>query len=82
MSLMTWVAGLLLFCLEGYLEGSGWMAQHLPIAAGLFLGAWIWILVLSLLALGAFGMGGNGSLQRALWCYGVFFVASGFGGRH
>jgi len=79
MSLMTWVPGLLLFGLEGYLEGPRWMAQHSKIAAGLFLGAWIWILVLSLLAL-ALSAWVKWKPAAGVLVFGVFFVASGFGG--
>jgi len=78
MSLMTWVPGLLLFCLEGYLEGPKWMAQHFRIAAGLFLGAWVWILVLSLLALALSAWVKWRPAAGAL-VFGVFFVVSGFG---
>ena len=58
MSLMTWVPGLLLFCLQGYLEGgwTGWR-DNSSIAAGLFFGAWVWILVLVAAGAGAFGLG-------------------------
>jgi ABC-2 type transport system permease protein len=79
MSLMTWVPGLLLFSLEGYLEGPAWMAHHFSIASGLFLGAWIWILVLSLLALSLSAWVKWKPAAGAL-VFGVFFVASGFGG--
>jgi ABC-2 type transport system permease protein len=79
MSLMTWVPGLLLFSLEGYLEGQGWMAQHSRIAAGLFLGAWVWILVLTLLAL-ALSAWVKWKPAAGALMFGLFFVASGFGG--
>jgi ABC-2 type transport system permease protein len=79
MSLMTWVPGLLLFGLEGYLEGPGWMAQHARIAAGLFLGAWVWIAVLALLAL-ALSAWVKWKPAAGALMFGLFFVASGFGG--
>ena len=41
MSLMTWVPGLLLFGLQGYLEGWTWMRDNAQLAYGLFLGAWV-----------------------------------------
>ncbi len=43
MSLMTWVPGLLLFLLQGYLEGWDWMTKNVRLATGMFFGAWIWI---------------------------------------
>src|ERR1700690_448662 len=51
MSVMTWIPGLLSFILQAALEGNGWVGPDLRIAAAIFLGSWIWILLLSLLAL-------------------------------
>src|SRR6516225_9363212 len=52
MSLMTWVPGLMLFGLQAYLEeGWTWMHDNTNLAAGIFFGAWVWILMLALLAL-------------------------------
>ncbi len=51
LSLVTWVPGLLLFALQGSLAGAAWMGQNLRIAVGLFVGAWIWIALIALLAL-------------------------------
>ncbi|MBV8729522.1 MAG: hypothetical protein JO336_06910, partial [Acidobacteriia bacterium] len=78
MSLMTWVPGLLLFAYQGYLEGQGWMAANTRIAEGVFLGAWIWILCLSLLAL-ALSAWVKWKPAAGALMFGVFFVASGFG---
>ena len=50
-SLMTWVPGLLLFTLQSYLEGWSWAAANARIAFGMFVGAWIWILLLTVLSL-------------------------------
>ena len=49
-SVVTWVPGLLLFFFQGYLA-EGWLAEHLNLARGIFLGSWLWILTLSLWAL-------------------------------
>jgi ABC-2 type transport system permease protein len=78
MSLMTWVPGLLLFGLEGYLEGFGWMQDNARLAFGLFAGAWIWISLLSLLALALSAWVKWKPVAGALM-FGVFFVAGGFG---
>ena len=78
MSLMTWVPGLLLFGLEGYLEGFGWMGDNARLASGLFFGAWIWIVVLALLALALSAWVKWKPVAGALM-FGVFFVAAGFG---
>jgi ABC-2 type transport system permease protein len=51
LSCMTWISGLGLFLLQGNFEGIGWMMDHLDIAAGVFIGSWLWIIPVSLLAL-------------------------------
>ena len=79
LSLMTWVPGLLLFVLQGYLEGGGWMADNWRLAYGVFFGAWIWILILSLLAL-ALSAWVKWKPAAGGLMFGVFFVAAAFGG--
>ena len=78
LSLMTWVPGLLLFLLQGYLEGWGWMSANARIAGGIFFGAWIWILVLALLAL-ALSAWVKWKPAAGALMFGVFFVAAAFG---
>ncbi len=78
MSLMTWVPGLLLFALQAYLEGGGWAADNSRIAWGLFFGSWVWILVLSLLAL-ALSAWVKWKPAAGALVFGVFFVAAAFG---
>jgi ABC-2 type transport system permease protein len=79
MSLMTWVPGLLLFGYQVKLEGLQWMVVHQRIAWGIFFGAWIWILFLSLLAL-AFSAWVKWKPAAGALMFGVIFVAAGFGG--
>ena len=78
MSLMTWVPGLLLFGLQGYLEGWTWMQENSRLASGLFFGAWVWIMVLALLAL-ALSAWVKWKPAAGALMFGVFFVAAGFG---
>lgn len=78
MSLMTWIPGLLLFGLQGYLEGWTWVRDHSRYAAGIFWGSWIWILLLSLLAL-ALSAWVKWKPAAGGLMFGVFFVAAGFG---
>ncbi len=78
MSLMTWVPGMLLFLLQGYLEGWSWMPDHARFAAGIFFGAWVWILILALLAL-ALSAWVKWKPAAGGLMFGVFFVAAGFG---
>ena len=79
MSIMTWIPCLLIFGLQGYLEGGGWIGQNLHIASAVFLGAWIWMLLISLLALALSAWVKWKPMAGAL-LFGVFFVAAGFGG--
>jgi ABC-2 type transport system permease protein len=51
LSLITWVPGLLLFAFQSYLDGWTWFSANLFVAAALFIGNWVWIITLSLLAL-------------------------------
>jgi ABC-2 type transport system permease protein len=78
MSLMTWVPGLLCFGLQGYLEGWEWMRDNARLASGVFFGAWVWILILSLLAM-ALSAWVKWKPAAGGMMFGVFFVASAFG---
>jgi ABC-2 type transport system permease protein len=78
LSLMTWVPGLLLFGYQGYMEGGDWMKTNIRYAAGIFIGSWIWILILSLLAL-ALSAWVKWKPAAGGLIFGVFFVAAGFG---
>ena len=51
LSAITWVPGLLLFVLQAYLAGTSWVGDHGRIFVAVLLSSWIWILLLSLLAL-------------------------------
>ena len=51
LSLITWVPGLFLFFLQSWLEGWAWLAANARIAVAIVLGAGIWIITISLLAL-------------------------------
>jgi len=78
MSLMTWVPGLLLFGLQAYLEGGGWAQDNARIAWGFFFGSWVWIVLLSLLAL-ALSAWVKWKPAAGALVFGVFFVAAAFG---
>ena len=79
MSLMTWIPGLLLFMLEAYLqEGWTWMHDNTALARGLFIGSWVWIIILALMAL-ALSAWVKWKPAAGALMFGVFFVAAGFG---
>ncbi|MCA1557127.1 MAG: hypothetical protein LC731_01150 [Acidobacteria bacterium] len=78
LSLITWVPGLLLFLFQAYLEGAGWFASNLRIAAALFIGSWIWIILLALLAL-SISAWVKWRLAASAALFGLFFIPSIFG---
>ncbi len=51
LSQITWIPGLVLFAVQASLAGPGWTWSHLWIAGSLVLSSWIWIAMLSLLAM-------------------------------
>ncbi|MBZ5592912.1 MAG: hypothetical protein LAP39_11795 [Acidobacteriia bacterium] len=78
LSLITWVPGLILFSVQAALAGGGWLSQNLWIAWGIFAGSWIWILVISLLAL-ALSAWVKWRIAAGALLLAIFFVAAGFG---
>lgn len=50
LSIVTWIPGLLLVGLQGALA-DGWLAAHLRVAVAVLIGSWIWIALISLVAL-------------------------------
>jgi ABC-2 type transport system permease protein len=52
-SLITWIPGLLLFVFQSGLEGWGWFAENARIGLAIVVGAGIWIVTISLLAMAA-----------------------------
>ena len=76
-SLITWIPGLLIFAIQSNLE-AGWMASHLRIAVAVFVGSWLWILVVALLSL-AISAWVKWRPVAAAVMFGVFFVAAVFG---
>ena len=53
LSAITWVAGWLLMLLHANFVGLSWLTENLQLFIGFFIGAWMWILALGLLALAA-----------------------------
>jgi ABC-2 type transport system permease protein len=78
LSLITWVPGLLLFLFQAYLEGAGWFASNLRIAAAIFVGSWIWIILLSLLAL-SISAWVKWRLAASAALFALFFIPAIFG---
>jgi ABC-2 type transport system permease protein len=78
LSLVTWVPGLTLFALQAGLAESGWLSANLRVAGATFLGAWIWIAVLTLLGL-ALSAWIRWRLVASTALFGVFFMGSAIG---
>jgi ABC-2 type transport system permease protein len=78
LSLLTWIPGLLLFLFQSYLEGGGWMMDNLGIAGALFAGSWMWIVMLSLLAMVVSATVKWKPVARVA-LMAIFFVLMGFG---
>jgi ABC-2 type transport system permease protein len=51
LSAITWVPGLGLFALHGYLEGFSWFVENIRTAFAIFVGSWVIIILLSLVSL-------------------------------
>ena len=75
---ITWVPQLLMFLFQAYLEGFGWLKANLWIASAIFIGSFVWILLLALIsqtisALVKWRVVASGIML------GLFFVPSAFG---
>lgn len=78
LSAVTWIAGLLLVLLQTSLAGFGWLVEHWRIVPALFVGSWIWILLLSLLAL-AVSAWVKWRFVATGMLFGIFLVSEAFG---
>lgn len=77
LSAITWVPGLVLFALEAGLA-EGWGTANVRIAAAVFAGSWVWILVLTLLGL-AISSWIRWRVVASAALAGVFFMGAAFG---
>ena len=78
LSLVTWIPGEVLFLIQSSLAGASWMWSNLWMAASIFLGSAIEILVFSLLAL-ALSAWIKRKTAAGAALLGVFFFGAGFG---
>jgi ABC-2 type transport system permease protein len=76
LSAITWVPGLLLLAMQGWLGGREWLAESWMLAPGLVLAALIWILILSLIALSISALVKMRTFARAA-LLGVFILSGG-----
>jgi ABC-2 type transport system permease protein len=79
LSAMTWVPGILLFLLQGYLEGWSWFSQNLWLGSAIFIGSLVWILLLALMTQ-AISAWVKWRLASRAALLGLFFIPSVFAG--
>jgi len=79
LSTITWIPGLILFGIQSSLAGWDWMVKNAWIAAALFAGSLLWIVVLSLIAL-AVSAWVKWKVAAGAVLMGIFFAGAGFGG--
>ena len=77
LSLVTWIPILLVFFFQAYLEGWTWFTQNIRMAGAIFVGCWIVILLLALLAL-ALSSWVKWRLAASAALIGVFVIPSAF----
>ena len=78
LSLITWIPGLILFAIQSSLAGWDWTKDNLWIASAIFIGLFVWITLLSLIAL-ALSAWVKWKLAAGALILGVFFAGAGFG---
>ena len=78
LSAVTWIPLTVLFGFQASLEGFGWLAKNLRILFGVFLGAWVWILLMCFLSLAISAWVRWRPVAGAM-LLGVFLVLAGFG---
>jgi ABC-type transport system involved in multi-copper enzyme maturation permease subunit len=78
LSLITWVPVLAIFGLQAGLAGRGWTAANFHAAFAIFVGAWVWIAVLTLLGL-ALSAWVKWRFVATGALFGVFFMGTAFG---
>jgi ABC-2 type transport system permease protein len=77
-SLITWVPGLITIGAQTLFVGFSWLSDNLRIAVGIFIGSWIWILTVSVIAL-AISAWVKWKPVAIAGLFAVFFVTAGFG---
>lgn len=78
LSLVTWVPGLFLCGLQSYLAGGEWLKENLRVPGAIFLGSWMWILVLSIIVLMLSALVKRKPLARILFL-GAYFISTNLG---
>jgi ABC-2 type transport system permease protein len=77
MSGLTWIPQAILFILQSSMK-EGWFAENVRLGAGLFVGSWVWIVVLTLMTL-AISASVKRKLTAMIYVFAVFMVLPIFG---
>jgi ABC-2 type transport system permease protein len=78
LSFITWIPCLVLFGLEAQMEGNGWGWSNFYLVGSIFIASWLWIAIVSLLAL-ALSVSVKWRIAGTALIVGVFFLLAGFG---
>ena len=78
LSVVTWVPMLILFFLQGGLEGNGWIWSHVWLAGAILVASWMWIAIVGLVALAASAWL-KWRVAASAMMLAFFFVGPGFG---
>jgi ABC-2 type transport system permease protein len=78
LSLITWIPALVLFGVEANLSGPGWVWHNKSLAVGIVLCSWIYILMISLMAM-ALSAWVRWRIAAGALILGTMFFLSGFG---
>ena len=78
LSAITWIPLTVLLAFQTSLEGFGWLVDNVRILFGVFVGAWVWILLMCFLSLAISAWVRWRPVAGAM-LFGVFLVLAGFG---
>ena len=78
-SAITWVPGLMLFFLQSYLQGWGWMTSNFRSAVAIFFGCWLLIALLSTISLALSAYMKWKTLAQGMYFL-LFIATAAFGG--
>ena len=78
LSATTWIPLLTLFAFQSHLSNTPWASSHIGIAIGMFLSSWLWIILLSLMAL-ALASWVKWRIVATGLLFGFMFVPAGVG---
>jgi len=78
LSFVIWIPALALFFVEANLSGAAWMWEHISLAVGILASSWIYILIISLMAM-ALSAWVKWRIAAGALILGVMFFLSGFG---